>query len=197
MSPHAKARTSVTPANGSTRAHVPSPLFRRTTGDALRTPTTMSRSPSISMSAGHAPEASTARPAASAAARGVSSENTPPSPWMKRRTPTALAVTRSSLKSLFQSTAITVVAGPDVAPVGSGNGAPAPSARCNRRPSATNGHRRLLAVERHGQRCGPRLRRCGADLLAGELQPLVCWRRRRRRRRKADETRQWIGDELG
>ena len=57
-SPHTNARSPATPAKGCTGRQVPSPLFLSTTGGAARTPTTMSRSPSISMSAAHAPVAS-------------------------------------------------------------------------------------------------------------------------------------------
>ena len=81
------------------RASVPSPLFRSTTGGAPRTPTTMSRSPSISTSAAQAPIASRTAGPFSRAALAVSSVRVPSADWMKSRTPPDPAATRSILKS--------------------------------------------------------------------------------------------------
>ena len=54
-SAQAKPRARVTRANGSRAANVPSPLLRSTTGWPSRGASTRSRSPSVSMSAGHTP----------------------------------------------------------------------------------------------------------------------------------------------
>ena len=137
-SPHAKPLTPTTSPNGCCRLQPPSPLLRRTIAAASLTPTTMSRSPSISTSAAHAPKLLTPSNDAPPEPPALASANCSSGPCSSNRNPPAPASTRSVLKSWFQSRGRRLLpdGGASSAPPGNGSTSPGAPGRRTPRPLA-------------------------------------------------------------